>query len=187
MELYSCELGSNYSVSSIDNIKLSELQTLNLSHNDLSIHVDNKRAVNCLVAILSEEFGLISEAMETLYLVNVGIKYVTQQMTLIKSLSRMPGLYEIDVSENKGLKLDAFLNACRTNCTNLQTFQFTDNKVDKNLFNPVKMTDENGLEMVKRLDLDGSLAHEENIHFLVCSTAFCNVSYLNLSNCAITP
>lgn len=49
----------------------------------------------------------------------------------------------------------------------------------------VETTEANGLEMLKRLDLDGSFGWPENIQFLVKSTALCNVSYLNLSNCNI--
>ena len=51
--------------------------------------------------------------------------------------------------------------------------------------NPVLDTEDNGLELLKRLDLDGSLKWPENVQFLVKSTALCNVSYLNLSNCTI--
>ena len=62
-----------------------------------------------LTIVLSEEFGLIQESLETLHLVNVGIAKVPQQLVLIKALNRMPGLYEIDVSENYGVRLPAFL------------------------------------------------------------------------------
>ena len=47
------------------------------------------------------------------------------------------------------------------------------------------MTEENGLEMLKRLDLEGSFRRPCDVQFLVLSTAFCNISYLNLSNCPL--
>lgn len=47
------------------------------------------------------------------------------------------------------------------------------------------MCEENGLELLRRLDLDGSIKFTENIQFLVRSTALCNVNYLNLSNCEL--
>ena len=81
-----------------------------------------------LSILLSEEFGLIQESLETLHLVNVGISKVPQQLILTKALSRMPGLYEIDLSENNGVKLYAFLSNAQRSCTNLQTIQFTNNK-----------------------------------------------------------
>ena len=73
-----------------------------------------KKNVSSFSVILSEEFGLIQESLETLNLVNIGATKVPQQMTLIQSLHRMPGLYEIDLSENSGIKLDAFLNAAKS-------------------------------------------------------------------------
>ena len=100
----------------------------------------------------------------------------------------MKGLYELDVSENKGIKLDAILTAARNNCTNLQTFQFGDNmNAGLGSCNPVTITEDNGLELLKRVDLDGSFVSSLNVQFLTQSTALCNVSYLNLSNCAIDP
>ena len=45
---------------------MTQLQTLNLSHNDLCEE-------DALTLVLDEEFGLIQEAIETLYLVNIGI------------------------------------------------------------------------------------------------------------------
>ena len=121
-------------------------------------------------------------------MVDIGIKRVPQQTALLKALNRMPGLYELDVSENKGVKLDAILVASRDKLTNLQTFQFADIKnMGQFSCNPIIRTEDNGLELLKRLDLDSSFNFPENVQFLVKSTALCNVSYLNLSNCSISP
>ena len=68
LELYSCELGSDFDHrrKNYDHIQMTELQTLNLSHNDLCEE-------DALTLVLSDEFGLIQGAIETLYLVNIGI------------------------------------------------------------------------------------------------------------------
>ena len=68
LELYSCELESDfdYRKDNYDHVQMTELQTLNLSHNNLCEE-------DALDLVLSEEFGLIQGAIETLYLVNIGI------------------------------------------------------------------------------------------------------------------
>ena len=89
----------------------------------------------------------------------------------------------MDISENKGIKLDAVLMTARQHCTNLQTLVFADNiNFAKVSSNPVEATEENGLEYLKRLDIGGSF-HAENVSFILRSTSLCNVQYLNLSNC----
>ena len=68
LELYSCELEKDFDHrrKNYDHIQMTQLQTLNLSHNDLCEE-------DALTLVLDEEFGLIQEAIETLYLVNIGI------------------------------------------------------------------------------------------------------------------
>lgn len=80
-------------------------------------------------------------------------------------------LYELDISENKGIKLDAVLMTARQHCTNLQTLMFADNiNFTRATSNPVKKTKENGLAYLKRLDIGNSF-HGENMDFIIKSTA----------------
>ena len=169
LELYSCELENDFDSrkKKFDHIQLTDLTTLNLSHNEFTVNDE------ALGHVFSEAFGLVSASVETLCLVNIGITKVPQQKELIYCLKRLPNLYELDISENKGIKLDAVLTTAKMHCTNLETLIFADSSNNsKGSSNPVLITVDNGLDplretmqfdLLKRLDLDGT----GNISFIL--------------------
>ena len=81
-------------------IELEFLEKLNLSHNNLSN----------LLHYLSGPAKLLRESLETLILVNVDWHASPDfNSWLLESLSLMPGLYELDVSENHKVLVDKLL------------------------------------------------------------------------------
>jgi hypothetical protein len=65
-------------------LKLAYLKTLNLSHNSM---IDDN--------LLNQTFGLITDSLETLYLVNTSLS----DKTVLKILEHLPKtLYELDLS-----------------------------------------------------------------------------------------
>ena len=70
----------------------------------------------------------------------------------------MQNISELDLSENKGVRLDEMLVAIRDTCMNLQYLHFAGNKHEFSIpYCPVEVVPLNGLEMLRRLDLGGSL------------------------------
>ena len=77
---------------------------------------------------MSPEFGLLQESVESLYLVDVGIRLVSDQRAFIECLNAVPKLYEVDLSENPALKVSEFLMKARDVCRNLETVIIADNQ-----------------------------------------------------------
>ena len=122
--------------------------------------------------------------MESLYLVDVGIKLVSEQRAFIECLDAVPKLYEVDLSENPALKVSEFLMKARDVCRNLETLIFADNQnMGQYSCDAVLDQERNGIHQLKRLDLEKSLNYPENLHFLLQSTALQSLQYLNLSSC----
>ena len=81
---------------------------------------------------------------------------------------------EIDLSENVGIKVNEFLTRARDVCKHLGTVVFAENK---NLLqfdcDPIdeEHDSNNGLMLLKRLDLQESLSNPYNLQFLIKSSA----------------
>ena len=98
----------------------------------------------------------------------------------------MTGLYELHLSENIWVQVDVVLREIQnSSLTNLSTLCAADCSVSNHFSQPIPTTLDDGLFILKRLDVSGSFKKPEHLKHLIESTALDKLEYLNISRCTI--
>lgn len=104
--------------------------------------------------LFEREYGLITDSLETLYLVHA----LPTEKTILKILGHLPKtIYELDLSQNGGVKF-SIVKYLNEHFTCLQTLSFENCENFSDGIEPLKSV---GFEYLIRLELQRSISHED--------------------------
>lgn len=137
--------------------------------------------------MLDPAFGLVSQSLESLLLVQCDLSKAVFKKAVVKNLKHMKDLYELDLSHNDlGQEPHLLLGSLHKELNNLETFSAVGCGFrDMLCLYPAMKEEGMGLSNLLRLDLSNSFDDPDQVRVLAESPCMESLKFLKLKNCCL--